>query len=535
MGAADRDRTFSTEDSQKLIIEKGKEVDSFFLKVFRRSHMTAPMNLIASFSGAQVRHFTSPELWLPQLAGGGKFFLQGYHESDLDKMIGSYIHFTVSEDERSVDMDATKKGDWRGPSTMEFPKVITSRVIDMPLYGVQSPPALGSGDSANRTHAWPRQAGGGVHRESMDDVAAFGPRAAALEAERRKLEAEKLEAERERAKAALEAERKEHAAEMKSLRSELMTEIRSLRDTPKKEEGPNMLMELMKQQAEDRREAARQASEDRRLERERQDKLEVRLAEDRRLDRERTDKFFERLTERKEKDPLEVLEKAASIMSKRDSGNSNEALMKAVGNAVEIQSSTMGMAMDFVDHVSRMQLGGGDQGDPPWLKGVDRLIKGFGKMAMARGATLPNLGAGAPPAGQQPAQGQPPAAGQPQQPRPPQTETNLSVIDQVEQAIRAHHNPTEIAKALISYYKDPSIQQALAEAGGDFEQAFKKRLKNWPDEAPANRAFLAKLVEELEKQLQAAGFYADEPDEDEDDDEGDDAEGDEEADEDTPE
>jgi hypothetical protein len=84
----------------------------------------------------------------------------------------------------------------------------------------------------------------------------------------------------------------------------------------------------------------------------------------------------------------------------------------------------------------------------------------------------------------------------------------LTVIEQFEQAIRAKTPPEQIAKALISYAQEPTIQKALIESGGDFEAAFYKRLGNWHLEAPSNAEYLKALFAEVEKQAVAAGVIA---------------------------
>jgi hypothetical protein len=317
-----------------------------------------------------------------------------------------------------------------------------------------------------------------------------------------------------------------HKAEMAALKSELLGEIRQAR--AEKPTGPDPIVEFMKMQGEERKAADARAAEDRRI-------SEARAAEDRRLAearQERADarfeKLLEKMSERPKENPLEMAKQLIEITGKK--GNDNEAMVKTVNNMVEMQSSTMGMAMDFVDHVSRMQLGGGaGENEPGWVKGVDRLMKGIGKIALARPPQLPQL-----PQAQQPQQPQPnpqqPQQPPQQQPRPPQAETNLPVIDQVDQAIRALYEPKEVAKALIAYYKDESVQKALAEAGGDPEAALLKRLGNWPNAAPQNAEYLKKLLAELERALQAAGFFADDS-ADEGDDDKDDDEGEEDADE----
>jgi anti-sigma28 factor (negative regulator of flagellin synthesis) len=108
---------------------------------------------------------------------------------------------------------------------------------------------------------------------------------------------------------------------------------------------------------------------------------------------------------------------------------------------------------------------------------------------------------------------------QPAQPRPPQQETDKSVIAQIEEAIRAKFDTKQVAAALIAYFQDPSIQEALEEAEGDFEVVLQKRLGSWSKEAPSNEEYLKTLFAEVEKQIEAAGLKGDDSD---DGDEGDD-------------
>lgn len=554
MGAPDR--IFNSEDSLKALNAAAAEKsDDFVLKVFRRAHLASPPTIIAVFEGAVMQHFISPELWLPALAGGGKLMLLGFHSSDLNKPIGSYITFTFDNEEmRDVDLNATKKPDWRGPAKLIFPKEAERRQqADMPLYDVRSPPGPGSGDSATRS-AWAGQPGGGrVQRQAYDDdpsTLAFGARAHALEAERRKLESEKLEAERERHKADIAAREAAHKAEMSALKSDLMSEIRMARS--EKKDGPDPWVEFMKLQTEERRAAETARKEDARLERERQDRIDARAAEDRKFERERQDRIDQRLSDERradrdrtekmlekmasdKKDPLEMLEKAASLLSKK--GGDSDVMMKSMHNMMEVQSTVMGATMDFVEHAARLNLGGGDD-EPSWVKGADRLIKGIGKIAQAtmKGGPVFPPQQQMPPQAQQPQHPQQPQPQQPQQPqqaqqpRPPQTNSADTVIDQMIGGIYAHYDVKMVAKALIVYYQDESVQRALAEAGGDPEKAILSRLGNWPNAAPQNAEYLKKLVEELKNQIQAAGFFDDsgagtDP-EDEGEDDGDDADAD---------
>ena len=84
--AQQSDRAIPPEETFNLLREKAaKDGDGFTLKVWRRPFQGGVPELAATLSGASVEHFGSPELWLPQLCGGGNFSLQGYHPVDLGK------------------------------------------------------------------------------------------------------------------------------------------------------------------------------------------------------------------------------------------------------------------------------------------------------------------------------------------------------------------------------------------------------------------------------------------------------------------
>lgn len=524
---AAENRMYSVDETMKLIADKSKESDNFWIKVQRRAHPGATPTLVATLSGANVQHFASPELWIPVLCGGGKFLLLAYHETDLNRIVGGAMLFPVDgTDVRDVDFSLfdsdgnAKKAEWRGPARLEFPKAVSSsqQQTEMPMYGIRPPPAPGSGDSAtSRQSAWPRPAGGGVHREAYDDYGnPLGQKAAGIEAERRVLEKEKLDIERAKHRDELDSMKKAHDAELRSMKAELLAEIRGA-----KQQGPDPMIEMFKQMSEDRRAAEARAAEDRRASEARAAEERKQQAEDRRASDARFERTLEKLTERKERDPLEVLSKAAEIM--RPKGD-DSVMMKTMHNMAEMQGSMVGAAMDFVEHASRMQLGGGGgEDEPKWLKGIERLLKGVGKMAQAAQARQPTFVS--PPQPQIPSGMPPPPRGAqppPPPPRPPQPqETMASVIEQIEQAIRKHHSVDEVAVALIRYYNEPTIQKALKDAGGDYEKAFMQRLGPWVNESPKNAEYLQQLFEAVQRQAVSAGLSVADTGDGDEEDEGD--------------
>lgn len=546
-------RSITSDQTIQQLQEKAtKDGDEFTVKVLRRPHLSMPAQLMASLEGANLAHFTSPELWVPDLCGGGKYMLQCFHASDGTKQIGGYVSFSVDQTEpRDVNIDAVKAPGWHGPAILQYPKKEQPRqaASEFSLYDVRSPPGPNSGDSANKQPAWVGQPGGGVHRANYgEDPNSFASQARALESERRALEKERLDNANEKHRSEIETLKKSHDSELRGLEARLEAKIATARPA-----GPDPMLEFMKMQAEDRRAQQGRDAEDRRADRERQDKADARFM-----------MLFEKLSDRKERDPFETVAKVAELIKPK---NDDSVLMKTMHNMVEMQGTMMGAAMDFVDTASRLQLGGGaDDNEPGWMKGIDKVVKGIGAMAKAQTGRPPapmpqvpqqqmqGIPAGgvaqpipqhpgaapgsyatqpAPPA--QPTPGAPPAA-----PVPNGLQQELTIIEQLEVAIRNHHNIQEIAQALLTRLNDPSIEAALAESGGDFERVVNKRLGEWAKESPSNAAYLKNLFKEVERQLEAAGRFEDDaktdepdaeadadvdPDDDEDDTEEDGEEG----------
>lgn len=505
------ERIVTTEDTLAMLREKAaKESDEFSIKVLRSTHNSMTPDRIAMFSGATVNHLVSPELWLPEFAGGGKYKLQAFHISDPNRPVGGVVSFPIEGEPTEVDIAAVTKTSWRGPAVLEFPQkqAGTSRrpQDDMGYGGAGiSPPGPGTGDSASRTNlAWPRVPGGGVHREQYDDpYNPLTPRGlAAVEAERRKLEDEKLQAERERAKDRLEAQQKLHAAEMAAFRAEMMAELKSAKAVPT---GPDPMVEMLKQQAEDRREAAKQAAEDRRAN-------DLQRAEDRRVEQarqeradERFSKLLEKISDKPKEDPLAMIAKVAEILKSADKGNSNEATMKMMHNMAEMHGMQIDTAMQFIETAANMQLGGPPDKEPGWIKGLQEVVKTVGSIANGVRVNRPPLAPPPPPPPAQIAQG-PAQPAQPEPPPPP-------AIDQIVIAIRGRNIPVaQIAQVIREQIEDESLRTAFFEAGGDFEEMVRRRLGNWGAEKVENAQYLVALIAEVKRQfIQYKIIEADEP------------------------
>lgn len=516
------ERIATSEETLTMLRDRAKDQDAFSVKVYRRKHLSLPPELVASLAGAVISHFVNPELWLPQLAGGGKFQLQVFHpSSDVNKPVGGMLSIAIDTiDSRDVDITAPSRSGWQGPGEITFPLKDSARPAqqnDMGYGASISPPGPGSTDSASSpTHGWPRVPGGGVARMPYgNEQPGWEARAglAAIETERRRFEEEKLAAEREKHKNEIAALQKSHEADNRALKAELMGEIRAAKPT-----GPDpmatLLTSMMAQQAEDRRAAEAQRSEDRRLAAAAQERSDARFMS-----------MMEKMNDRPKEDPLALVAKVMELTGGGKKGNDGivEAQTKMMHSMSEMMSQQVGVAMEFVSAAADMQLGQQGGNEPGWVKGLESVVKTVG--AMAKGAQIKRPA----PIGQPPQQPLPPQAqahpdqqypqpapGSQAQPVPvqqfakPAKQPKAEMPPAIDQFINAIKNynlpPAHIAKALVTNISDPSLIEAFAAAGGDFEALIQQRLGAWANEKPENAVYLVALIAEVKRQFIEAGI-----------------------------
>lgn len=510
---------FTTPETLSALGEKAKLADDFTVKVMRRGQL-GPI-VMANLSQALLQHFVNPELWVPSLCGGGKYSLVGYHTGSTEpteqgKPVAGMVQFDIGGAPREVDISAVGKEGWRGPGVLDFPARETRTASEQLVAYQNSPPGSDQVNSATgNNQTWNRPPGGGPLRQEYppNGTDNWQRGASALEAERRVLEKERLDAERQRHRDELEAQKKSHEADMRALKTEMMGAIQQQRPA-----GPDptlgLMMEMMKASAaaaqaataiaaEDRRAAGAQAAEDRRA-------AETQRSEDRRAQlaaQERQDARFAALLDKPKDDPLAMFKVVNELVSNNSKKNDGivEAQSKMMHSMSDMMSQQVGVAMDFVSAAADMQLGAQGEKEPVWIKALEGVVKSVGAMAKGNAARR-----APPPPGQeqlQPGQQTPPQ--QAQQAAP-------SVMAQVEIAIRKKVAPSVIAAALVEHYEDPSIQQALIESMGDPDKYLRAKLGNWANEdAVNNPVYLTALFAEIERQFRVAGIIPSEAPEEE--------------------
>ncbi len=506
--AAANERMIPSDETFHLLREKAKaEGDAFTVKVWRKSHIGGVPELQATLSGATVEHFNSPELWLPQLCGGGILSMQGYHPTDLAKAIGGILQLKISQEAKPIDPAVVSKPEWRGPPVLDFPQKEAVREREQSIYGIGSPTAPGNGEQRHQNNQadspgkrW------GVHSPDYGSETPWQEQRRlqqALELEKRKLDEERLANERQKHKDELAAKQKEHEADLRALKAELMGAIQLNKPT-----GPDasvtffqtlmqMQQENAKQAAEDRREREKLAAEERKEDRARQERSD-----------ERFNKLMEKISERPKEDPLAMIEKVSNIMGKN---NSNEATMKMMGNMAEMHSVQMGSAMDFIQAAADMQLGSREKEESPLLKGIEAAVKGVAAFAKGAQAKRPPQQFAQP---QLPQTFEQQARAQPQPPAPPRPPAPAqkvpTILEQIEIGIKTKAPIPDVAKAIVNHIKEESVLAALTEVGFDFEVLVNNRLGTWASEHVENAAYIKALTAEVEKELRAAGYIQDE-------------------------
>ena len=132
---------YTSDETGELLRAKVQEtgMDSFWVRVSRRRPPGIP-EIVASLEEATLENCVRPEAWLPQLAGGGAYYLSIGHTTEPGRTVGSSITVTFSGEPRNVDPYIIQAEDWRGPKKLTHPTVKTGE----PIYAAGFvPPARG--------------------------------------------------------------------------------------------------------------------------------------------------------------------------------------------------------------------------------------------------------------------------------------------------------------------------------------------------------------------------------------------------------
>jgi len=116
-----------TPDEILAIIAKAAKdtgTDDFRVRVQRRRTSGGMPEQVLTLDGAKAEHFSSPETWLPRIAGGGLFILSAYHVANIANMVGGPYPVQVDGQPREPDAAVVEEANWQGPRICVFPKPV---------------------------------------------------------------------------------------------------------------------------------------------------------------------------------------------------------------------------------------------------------------------------------------------------------------------------------------------------------------------------------------------------------------------------
>jgi hypothetical protein len=115
---------------------KDTGVDDFRIRVQRRRTAGGMPEQVLTMDGALAEHFSSPETWLPRIAGGGLFIVSAYHVSNVANMVGGPYPVQVDGQSREPDPSVVEEQGWKGPRICVFPKPVpkntTPQIMTIP-------------------------------------------------------------------------------------------------------------------------------------------------------------------------------------------------------------------------------------------------------------------------------------------------------------------------------------------------------------------------------------------------------------------
>ncbi len=525
----------SKEEIIALLSEKAaKDGDNFRVKIFRQSTVGGGMETVATLSNATLRHFDSPEEWVPYLVGGGPIFLlNAYHFSDQTRLLG-IIRLFVPVDNMppknsgQIDPSVLTREDWMGPRKLEYPKLAPraengayTALPPAPPTGAVPPHASGGGF----------QPGAGFSPSQGSD-AMHVVKQAQIEQERAALNRQREELLQTQHKMELDMLRREAEARMAALEAKLTASVRV--EQPK---GLDMvgligamapiLAPILQSSNEARAQMAKMQQES---------AAQIQSLMLAMMNKPAVDPMTEKL-----------MDKMQSMM---DSAKKDTPQFDAVKQMMEAMGSMSTQYMEIVQAAAEMAMGGQKPEEPPILRAVREGVKALGGV-MAAGAQrqqqqqpmpmqmpqIPNPAAfpmpGAPQLAPQaadapraPAQVVPfnskPITVQPAMANPLPVSSSIPLIDKIEQQIRNKADAASIVRIFLENLNEPSIHAAIVSANESVEELFLGRLGAWAAD-PDNADYVGELMREVERQGKEAGLVDDvSEDEDDDDSEGDD-------------
>lgn len=456
--------------------------DDFRMKVLRKVSQAAPLSTIATFDGATVEHFQTPEAWLVPFCGGGPIYvLWAYHASDPNVLLVTVMPPLIHGAPREPDLSLVRATTWNGPRIL-----ISPRPPDAPAASPSADlSALFPGSGAGRTGS-----GGPAREVGTTTGPAAGPGSSSEEERLNALRLSILDQQRrsdtERIEKMIEAQAKATERQITAL-SSLIEKVATRPAEPKAAEKPlaeqlaplivaaaPILTAFLARGSEDRKEMlAREAAREEREAKRSEENLRMIIA---------------------------MSEKSAAA-----SGDTIKVVTPMVDAVAQMSRTMLQNAATMRDLMPA----------PPEDEGITGIVKALAP-AVAEYLAIKSQPPQPPPPALPPGQ---PAAPPPQPPPADgaQPEPRIDAVPaaellgEIDAAIQGHHDPAQLAQGYLDALGgNPGVAETVRAAGGTWAY-FRTKLAAWaqqPGAGPDGRSngdYLRVVIAALTQAAQARG------------------------------
>jgi hypothetical protein len=179
--------------------------------------------LVCTMAAAHITHVANPELWLPQLMGGGRFELDVYLPGNNAAPAVSGFVFDLQGDPRSFpDHDVVDVPSWKGPKKITYPMkpAVKPSTTAIPTF-IASPQSVSTNVAPQTSSSGPTSSGG-VPPQYLEEVRRMQAEFAAhTQMLQQQIADERRRAEEERHRREVEAIRAAQQAELAALKADL--------------------------------------------------------------------------------------------------------------------------------------------------------------------------------------------------------------------------------------------------------------------------------------------------------------------------
>jgi len=521
--------------------------ESFRLRVQIKSGPSADPITLCYLDGLTVDHLNLADAWISQLFGGGggpqaRIYLTVFHASDLSKMIGSIIAINApGELNWPLNTKLLEGSDWKGPRTLFWVSErdpVNARVAVQPQPGVAF--SMSPSSATGRSPGGPQPSLAdqvtllGGHRPNPAQVMSdLNPTTLGLLEEKYKLEA-KLASERaerdrdreiEKARAEMESRQRSLEERMERDRREMADQVRVLTtslNAPKAESGgfekilatlTPLVLGFMENSTKSRMAEAAAAREIAAAERESTKTMIANLMS-KSPDTEMGKMIAPMVTAMSgmAQMSMQTMTSAAELHKMLNSGEEESTAVKFIreiggmlGNFAQISAAKQKreerLSQRALPPTPTEQLAPHQPGQP--FQPPARVAP----VPVAQPVAQPRTN-GANAVGPQGFNGLPPPVTPEVAPAEPQAEAapEPTIVDEIEDMIRADAPVHDVAVALMSNLSDPDLQDELQKHEGDVSQVFQARLADWLAEDPAHIAYASDLLAEATKLGQESGL-----------------------------